>query len=152
MTYYFEDWFAIVNELQSAINIFSDAGPGVRWVGNEQGFAGNTSWSTINQTLLSISVKFIFSKLQLKYNFIFLNIIVCASCIYKIMWLSVYTRLCKMKRCHQKTGLNWLYIYIHVNYPFMKNKKIHVKMSIILDNDFHQVQNFKKKKEDFQKL
>ncbi|KAH0702579.1 hypothetical protein KY290_017895 [Solanum tuberosum] len=54
MTYYFDDWFAMVNELQSAINIFSDAGPGVRWVGNEHGFAGNTSWSTINRTLLSI--------------------------------------------------------------------------------------------------
>ncbi|OMO85933.1 Glycoside hydrolase, family 29 [Corchorus capsularis] len=54
MSYYFEDWFAMVRELQSSINIFSDAGPDVRWVGNEQGFAGNTSWSTINSTLLSI--------------------------------------------------------------------------------------------------
>lgn len=54
MTYHFDDWFAMVKELQSAINIFSDAGPGVRWVGNEYGFAGNTSWSTINRTLLSI--------------------------------------------------------------------------------------------------
>lgn len=117
MTYYFEDWFAIVNELQSAINIFSDAGPGVRWVGNEQGFAGNTSWSTINRTLLSIGgsdaeyVKFIFSKLQLKYNFIFLNIIVCASCIYKIMWLSVSTRLYKeMMSLENRTKLA-IYIY-----------------------------------------
>ncbi|XP_009759199.1 alpha-L-fucosidase 1-like [Nicotiana tabacum] len=54
MTYYFDDWFAMVRELQSTINIFSDAGPGVRWVGNEDGFAGSTSWSTINRTLLSI--------------------------------------------------------------------------------------------------
>ncbi|XVF54004.1 hypothetical protein PTKIN_Ptkin05aG0146800 [Pterospermum kingtungense] len=54
ISYYFTDWFAMVRELQSSINIFSDAGPDVRWVGNEQGFAGNTSWSTINSTSLSI--------------------------------------------------------------------------------------------------
>lgn len=28
--------------------IFSDVGPGCRWVGNEQGFAGTTNWSTLN--------------------------------------------------------------------------------------------------------
>ncbi|KAK6926327.1 Glycoside hydrolase, family 29 [Dillenia turbinata] len=54
MSYYFGDWFAMVNELQSSINIFSDAGPGVRWVGNENGFAGSTCWSMINRTSLSI--------------------------------------------------------------------------------------------------
>ncbi|GLT76746.1 hypothetical protein SLA2020_483860 [Shorea laevis] len=54
MTYYFSDWFAMVKELQSSINIFSDAGPDVRWVGNEKGFANTTCWSTINKTSLSI--------------------------------------------------------------------------------------------------
>ncbi|XP_059629409.1 alpha-L-fucosidase 1-like [Cornus florida] len=54
MSYYFSDWFAMVKELQSTINIFSDAGPDVRWVGDEQGFAGSTCWSTINRTSLSI--------------------------------------------------------------------------------------------------
>lgn len=54
MTYYFNDWFAMVKELQSSINIFSDAGPDVRWVGNEKGFAGSSCWSTINRTSLSI--------------------------------------------------------------------------------------------------
>ena len=28
--------------------IFSDVGPGTRWVGNERGFAGETNWSTLN--------------------------------------------------------------------------------------------------------
>ncbi|GAA0555937.1 alpha-L-fucosidase [Chitinophaga japonensis] len=28
--------------------IFSDVGPGCRWVGNENGFAGTTNWSTLN--------------------------------------------------------------------------------------------------------
>ncbi|KAF2315724.1 hypothetical protein GH714_040256 [Hevea brasiliensis] len=54
MSYYFSDWFAMVKELQNSINIFSDAGPDIRWVGNENGFAGNTCWSTINRTSLSI--------------------------------------------------------------------------------------------------
>ncbi|CAN0902628.1 Alpha-L-fucosidase 1 [Linum grandiflorum] len=54
MTYHFSDWFAMVKELQGTINIFSDAGLDVRWVGNEDGFAGETCWSTINRTALSI--------------------------------------------------------------------------------------------------
>ncbi|EYU25022.1 hypothetical protein ABFS82_06G041000 [Erythranthe guttata] len=54
MTYYFNDWFSMVKELQSTINIFSDAGPDIRWVGNEKGYAGSTCWSTINATSLSI--------------------------------------------------------------------------------------------------
>uniref|UniRef100_A0A2P2JSN1 alpha-L-fucosidase n=1 Tax=Rhizophora mucronata TaxID=61149 RepID=A0A2P2JSN1_RHIMU len=54
MSYYFSDWFAMVKELQSSINIFSDAGPDVRWIGNENGSAGSTCWSTINRTSLSI--------------------------------------------------------------------------------------------------
>ncbi|KAH7557519.1 hypothetical protein ACOSP7_027313 [Xanthoceras sorbifolium] len=54
MSYYFTDWFSMVKELQSTINIFSDAGPDVRWVGNEKGFAGSTCWSTINRSSLSI--------------------------------------------------------------------------------------------------
>jgi alpha-L-fucosidase len=48
-TYY--DWdntWQIVRQLQPDACIFSDAGPDVRWVGNEQGFAGDPCWSTIN--------------------------------------------------------------------------------------------------------
>ncbi len=33
---------------QSNTIIFSDAGPGCRWVGNEKGFAGLTNWNTLN--------------------------------------------------------------------------------------------------------
>ncbi|OUZ99475.1 Glycoside hydrolase [Macleaya cordata] len=54
MSYYFQDWFSIVKELQGSINIFSDAGPDVRWVGDENGYAGSTCWSTINRTSLRI--------------------------------------------------------------------------------------------------
>lgn len=35
-----------VNQYEPDAIIFSDGGPGCRWVGNESGFAGETSWST----------------------------------------------------------------------------------------------------------
>jgi len=54
-TYY--DWpatIALVKELQPGIMIFSDAGPDLRWVGNEHGYAGETFWSTIDASKLII--------------------------------------------------------------------------------------------------
>ncbi|HEY0074203.1 MAG TPA: alpha-L-fucosidase [Abditibacteriaceae bacterium] len=48
-TYY--DWpntIKIVRELQPDACIFSDAGPEVRWVGNERGLAPEKSWHTLN--------------------------------------------------------------------------------------------------------
>lgn len=49
-TYY--DWPAtwqLVRELQPDTVLFSDAGPDVRWVGNERGIAGETCWATSNR-------------------------------------------------------------------------------------------------------
>jgi alpha-L-fucosidase len=37
-----------VYRLQPQAVIFSDGGPGCRWVGNEKGFAGETNWCTLN--------------------------------------------------------------------------------------------------------
>lgn len=48
-TYY--DWpttLSIVRTMQPNVIFFSDAGPGVRWVGNERGVAGQTNWNTIS--------------------------------------------------------------------------------------------------------
>ncbi len=45
------DWPAFnaqVYKLQPAAMIFSDVGPGCRWVGNEQGRAGQTCWSRLD--------------------------------------------------------------------------------------------------------
>ena len=39
---------ATVHRLQPNAIIFSDGGPGCRWVGNENGFAGETNWCTLN--------------------------------------------------------------------------------------------------------
>ncbi|AMR33584.1 hypothetical protein A0256_20215 [Mucilaginibacter sp. PAMC 26640] len=46
-TYY--DWdntWAMIRKWQPAAAIFGDIGPDVRWVGNEEGEAGKTSWAT----------------------------------------------------------------------------------------------------------
>lgn len=42
-----ETW-KIVRELQPEAVMFSDAGPDVRWVGNEDGIAGDPCWATLN--------------------------------------------------------------------------------------------------------
>ena len=45
------DWVLFngtVDKMQPGAVIFSDYGPGCRWVGNEKGHAGRTCWSTMN--------------------------------------------------------------------------------------------------------
>jgi alpha-L-fucosidase len=52
-TYY--DWSTtldMVREMEPNVIFFSDAGPGVRWVGNERGVAGETNWNTITPDTL----------------------------------------------------------------------------------------------------
>lgn len=52
-TYY--DWPAtldLVRKMEPEVLFFSDAGPGVRWVGNERGVAGETNWNTITPDTL----------------------------------------------------------------------------------------------------
>ena len=46
--YQWDEIFSYVKDLQTDILIFSDAGPDIRWIGNENGFAGKTNWSMIN--------------------------------------------------------------------------------------------------------
>ncbi len=51
-TYY--DWpttLDLVTGIQPNVIFFSDAGPGVRWGGNEQARAGETNWNTMPDTL-----------------------------------------------------------------------------------------------------
>ncbi len=48
-TYYkWPETIKMVQQLLPKTIFFSDAGPGVRWVGNEAGSAGETNWHTIN--------------------------------------------------------------------------------------------------------
>ncbi len=48
LTYYqWPEVYKLVRELQPNAMMFSDGGPDVRWVGNEHGFAYETTWSTL---------------------------------------------------------------------------------------------------------
>ena len=48
-TYYdWENTRKIVRELQPNAVMFSDAGPDIRWIGNEQGYSYDPTWSTMN--------------------------------------------------------------------------------------------------------
>jgi alpha-L-fucosidase len=52
-TYY--DWpntLKMVRSMQPQVLFFSDAGPDIRWVGNERGVAGETNWNTITKDTL----------------------------------------------------------------------------------------------------
>lgn len=51
------DWpatWALVRKLQPHAVMFSDAGPGVRWIGNENGVAGETNWSTVDPAVVPV--------------------------------------------------------------------------------------------------
>jgi alpha-L-fucosidase len=49
------DWprvWGTVRRLQPGAVMFSDAGPDVRWIGNERGVAGETNWSTVDPAVV----------------------------------------------------------------------------------------------------
>jgi len=49
------DWprtFSLVRRLQPDAVIFSDAGPDVRWIGNERGIAGDPNWSAVDPSVV----------------------------------------------------------------------------------------------------
>ncbi len=48
--YDFPTLFSYVRELQPQAIIFSNGGPGCRWVGNEDGIAGETNWSLLRSS------------------------------------------------------------------------------------------------------
>ncbi len=51
------DWprtWATVRRLQPDAVMFSDAGPDVRWIGNERGAAGTTNWSTVDPRIVTV--------------------------------------------------------------------------------------------------
>ncbi len=51
------DWprvWALVRKLQPKAVMFSDAGPDLRWIGNESGTAGTTNWSTVNPGVVPV--------------------------------------------------------------------------------------------------
>lgn len=55
MEYFFDTWFNFIHQHQPRAVIFSDAGPDCRWVGDESGSAGTTSWSLFNRSNAKIA-------------------------------------------------------------------------------------------------
>jgi len=56
MAYDFDAFWSTVRQLQPGAVLFSDAGPDVRWIGNEHGFAGETNWSTYDRTKVGVGM------------------------------------------------------------------------------------------------
>jgi alpha-L-fucosidase len=52
--YDFPRFWAHVRKLQPEAVMFSDAGPDVRWIGNERGVAGDTNWSTVDPSVVPV--------------------------------------------------------------------------------------------------
>jgi alpha-L-fucosidase len=52
--YDFPRFWAHVRRLQPDAVMFSDAGPDVRWIGNERGVAGDTNWSTVDPSVVPV--------------------------------------------------------------------------------------------------
>ena len=51
------DWpatWGLVRRLQPQAVMFSDAGPDIRWIGNERGVAGTTNWSTVRPEIVPV--------------------------------------------------------------------------------------------------
>lgn len=51
------DWprvWSLVRKLQPDAVMFSDAGPDVRWIGNERGVAGDPNWSTVDPDAVTL--------------------------------------------------------------------------------------------------
>ncbi len=46
--YDWESYRAVVRKYQPDAVMFSDAGPDIRWIGNEKGFGGDPCWSTVD--------------------------------------------------------------------------------------------------------
>lgn len=52
--YDFAAFWALVRQHQPTAVMFSDAGPDVRWIGNESGYAGETCWSMLDKSKVTI--------------------------------------------------------------------------------------------------
>ena len=51
-TYDWQRYWRLVRRLQPDAVMFSDAGPDIRWIGNENGVAGDPNWSTVDPAVV----------------------------------------------------------------------------------------------------
>jgi len=54
MDYHFQKYWSLVRQLQPNAVIFSDEGPDIRWIGNEKGSAGESCWSMLDRSRVSV--------------------------------------------------------------------------------------------------
>ncbi len=54
MEYDFQGYWSMVRKHQPQAVIFSDKGPDVRWIGNEDGIAGKTNWSLMDTSKVEV--------------------------------------------------------------------------------------------------
>jgi len=66
--YDFHGFWELVRQLQPNAVIFSDAGPDIRWVGNERGYAAETNWCSINSYGWAPGVPDVYDQLQLGHE------------------------------------------------------------------------------------
>ncbi|MCP4728173.1 MAG: alpha-L-fucosidase [bacterium] len=66
--YDWENTWKIVRELQPMAIMFSDGGPDVRWVGNENGYASETNWCTVKKGILYPGIPGMNKQLQTGYE------------------------------------------------------------------------------------
>lgn len=52
--YDFPRFWSLVRKLQPNAVMFSDAGPDVRWIGNENGVASRNNWSTVDPSIVTV--------------------------------------------------------------------------------------------------
>lgn len=52
--YDFAGYHALIRRLQPEALIFSDAGPDIRWIGNEQGTAGDPNWAMVDPEIVRV--------------------------------------------------------------------------------------------------
>jgi alpha-L-fucosidase len=62
--YDWEGFTEVVRRCQPEAVIFSDAGPDVRWIGNERGYASETNWCTVKKDLFYPGISGVNDQLQ----------------------------------------------------------------------------------------
>ncbi len=141
--YDFPALYAMLNELQPQAIIFSDGGPGCRWVGNEKGFAGATNWSFLRANEVYPG----YEKFQvLQYGHADGDIWVPAECDVSIRpgWFYHPEEDTRVKTVDELTDLYYRSVghnaTLLLNFPVDRRGLIHPKDSANAVNFYHNVQ------------
>lgn len=128
-TYYdYPRAYKLIDQLQPQAIVFSDGGPGCRWVGNENGFAGATNWSFLQKGKVYPGYD---ESRELQYGHIDGDQWVAAECDVSIRpgWFYHETEDSKVKTPEQLTDLYYRSVghnaTLLLNFPVDRNGLIH---------------------------